>query len=80
MLFRLYDWSSVDKQLGREPVNDSLSNGILRFYLLATEATELMQPVGPTDATHLFGQSNWTLGCPLKNIHDLEVQINTNLC
>jgi hypothetical protein len=39
-----------------------------------------MQPLGSTDATHLFGKSNWTLGGPLKNIHDLEVQTNTNLC
>jgi hypothetical protein len=61
-------------------VKDSLSNGILRFYLLAAEATEPMQPVGPTDATHLFGQSNWTVDGPLKNIHDLEVQPSRNLC
>jgi len=61
-------------------VKDSLPNGILRFYLLAAEATELMQPVDPTDATHLFGQGNWTLGGPLKNIHDLEVQPSRNLC
>jgi hypothetical protein len=38
-----------------------------------------MQPVGPTDTTNLSGQSNWTLGGPLQNIHDLEVQSSTNL-
>lgn len=57
-------------------MKDSLPNGILRFYLLAEEATELIMPVGPTDTTHLFGQRKWTLGGPLKNIHDLELQPN----
>ena len=61
-------------------MKDSLPNDILRFYLLAAEATEPMQPVDPTDTAHLFGQSNWTLGGPLKNIHDLEVLHSTNLC
>lgn len=61
-------------------MKDSLPNDILRFCLLAAEATESMQPVEPTDTAHLFGQSNWTLCGPLKNIHDLEVQHSTDFC